>query len=94
MGHCLVVYDISHDRTRQKVADICIDYGLDRIQYSAFVGTLARTYQEELMQKLAHQLGKRAGNIQLYPICGKDWAQRCVVEREKDVESDDGCPST
>ena len=41
MGRCLLVYDISHDRTRARVADACLDYGLDRIQYSAFCGTLA-----------------------------------------------------
>ena len=41
--HCLVVYDISDDKLRTKVADILMDYGLDRIQYSAFAGKLART---------------------------------------------------
>ena len=83
MGHCLVVYDISHDGTRTKIADICLDYGLDRIQYSAFLGTLMRTHQEELMLKIKRQLGKREGNIQLFPICGKDWTQRKVIERKK-----------
>lgn len=80
MGHCLLVYDISHDRTRGKVADACLDYGLDRIQYSAFVGTLVRTHQEELMLKIEHLLDKRAGNVQLFSICEKDWAQRQVIE--------------
>ena len=83
MGHCLVVYDISHDRTRTKVADICLDYGLDRIQYSAFMGKLVRTHQEELMLKVKRQLGTHAGNIQLYPICEKDWKRRQVIAREK-----------
>jgi CRISPR-associated protein Cas2 len=80
MGHCLVVYDITHDRTRTKVAEICLDYGLDRIQYSAFLGTLVRTHQEELMQKLERQLGQRSGSIQLYPICRKDWERRVAIE--------------
>ncbi len=84
MGYCLVVYDIPHDGTRSKVADICLDYGLDRIQYSAFLGKLIRTHQEELMLKIKRQLGKRAGNIQLYPICQKDWQQRQVIAQEQD----------
>lgn len=88
MAHCLVVYDISHDGTRCKVADICKDYGLDRIQYSAFLGTLARTHQEELMLKIKRQLGKRAGNVQLYTLCEKDWAQRQVIDRKKVDRSD------
>jgi len=49
---CLVVYDIPDDRVRGKVADICLDYGLDRIQYSAFLGDLQRTHQEEFYDLL------------------------------------------
>jgi len=85
-----VVYDISHDRTRTKVAEICLDYGLDRIQYSAFEGELVRTHQEELMLRLEKQLGKRSGNIQLYPICARDWAQRTVVDQRGEGGTSNG----
>lgn len=76
---CLVVYDISDDARRTKVADVCLDYGLDRIQYSAFLGDLAVTHQEELMLKLNKVLGKKEGNIQLFPLCARDWAGRKVI---------------
>ena len=33
-----VIYDISNDRTRSRVASKCKNYGLDRIQKSAFIG--------------------------------------------------------
>lgn len=88
MGHCLVVYDTSHDRTRTKVADTCLDYGLDRIQYSAFLGILSRTHQEEVMLKLAELLGERQGNIQLFPLCAKDWQARQVLENVGDDADD------
>lgn len=84
---CLVVYDISDDRTRTKIADFCLDYGLDRIQYSAFLGDLSRNHQEQLMAKLTSRLGKREGKIQLFPICGKDWRNRLEVIQQ-DVESE------
>ena len=84
MGHCLVVYDISHDRTRTRVSDACLDYGLDRIQYSAFLGILGRTHQEELMLKLKRLLSQHGGNIQLFPLCAKDWAARQVIEQEEE----------
>lgn len=74
--HCLLIYDIVEDRIRTKIADVCLDYGLDRIQYSAFSGDISRNYQEELFQKVTDILGKTDGNIQLIPICGKDWANR------------------
>jgi CRISPR-associated protein Cas2 len=76
---CLLVYDIPDDRIRTRVADICLDYGLDRIQYSAFLGDLEKTHQEELMKKLAKRLGKQPGNIQLFPLCEMDWRGRKVI---------------
>jgi len=88
MGQCLLVYDISHDRTRTRVADACLDYGLDRIQYSAFSGRLTRTHQEELMLKIEHILGKHGGNIQLFPLCQKDWDGRQVIEVEEKASED------
>ena len=83
---CLVVYDISNDKIRTKVADACLDYGLDRIQFSAFLGDLARTHQEELLLKIGEQLGQRAGNIQLFPICKKDWQRRLVIDQKDEGE--------
>jgi CRISPR-associated protein Cas2 len=75
----LLVYDISHDRTRTKIADICADYGLDRIQYSAFLGQLSRVHQEELMEKIENRLGDKEGKIQLFPICERDWDTRIEI---------------
>lgn len=80
---CLVVYDISDDGKRARVADVCLDYGLDRIQYSAFLGKLSVNHQEELMLKLAKVLGRKAGNIQLFPLCARDWQGRQVIENDE-----------
>ena len=80
--NCLLIYDISDDHKRAKVADVCLDYGLDRLQYSAFGGNISRNLQEELFLKVCGVLGKAAGNVQLIPICGKDWQARRVYIRE------------
>ena len=74
--HCLLVYDIPNDRARTKIADACLDYGLDRIQYSAFYGNISRNHQEELFLKTTAILDKKPGNIMLIPICDKDWRTR------------------
>jgi CRISPR-associated protein Cas2 len=68
----LVIYDIPDDKLRAKVADICLDYGLDRIQYSAFLGEMNHNRREELLQKIKRQIGKKEANVQLFPICDKD----------------------
>ncbi len=77
--HLLLMYDITNDRIRTKVAMTCEDYGLDRIQYSAFYGILNRNLQEELMLYIAHLLGDEAGRVQLIPIASDDWAKRLEV---------------
>jgi CRISPR-associated protein Cas2 len=85
----LVVYDISHDRTRGKIADFCLDYGLDRMQYSAFIGDLARTHQEELMLRIRNRLGDRSGKVQLFVICRSDWRRRMEVIQKREEEHRD-----
>lgn len=68
----LVIYDIVEDKTRNKIAEVCKDYGLHRIQWSAFMGMTDRNRREELMLKLKRTLGKTEGNIQMFVICEKD----------------------
>ena len=80
--HCLLVYDIPDDNKRSKIADACLDYGLDRIQYSAFLGQLGRNHQEELMLRIQKILGKMPGNVQLFNLCAEDWSKRQVIEQE------------
>jgi CRISPR-associated protein Cas2 len=81
--HCLLIYDITHDGTRSKVADACLDYGLQRIQYSAFLGELSSTHQRELMLKIKRRLGKQEANVQLFPLDEKSWLSRRVIEQKE-----------
>jgi len=76
---CLVIYDISNDSVRRKVADLCLDYGLTRIQYSAFLGNLSTTHQTELYRRLQRTLGKRKGNIQIMPFDQRSFSARRSV---------------
>ncbi|MCP5099016.1 MAG: CRISPR-associated endonuclease Cas2 [Chloroflexi bacterium] len=80
--NCLLIYDIPDDRRRTKIADACLDYGLDRIQYSAFSGDISRNLQAELFLKVCDILGKKPGNIQIIPVCQRDWRNRMVWEKE------------
>ncbi|MDA8186715.1 MAG: CRISPR-associated endonuclease Cas2 [Dehalococcoidales bacterium] len=84
----LLIYDIVEDKIRSKLADICLDYGLERIQYSAFLGELNHNRQEEMLQKMKRKLGKSAGNIQLFPLCEKDLRLRKKIgNREQGIRS-------
>ncbi len=82
---CLLIYDIAHDGVRNKVADACLDYGLERIQYSAFFGELSHIHQRELLLKIKRRIGKHGANVQLFPLDEKSWSGRRVIEQEEKV---------
>jgi CRISPR-associated protein Cas2 len=82
----LVIYDIEDDRIRLKISETCLDYGLVRIQFSAFLGTLNRNKREELFLKLSSLLDDNPGKILLQPICDKDVKGVLLKENEKPAE--------
>ncbi len=74
MIRVLVVYDISDDKARKKISDACLDYGLDRHQYSVFSGLLKPTHWRELVKVL--RPFTKDGQIILIPISSDDWDRR------------------
>ncbi len=84
----LLIYDISHDGVRTKVADACLDYGLERVQFSAFFGELSKTHQRELWVQIEHRIGRHSASVHLYPLDEKSWLARRVLERQGVEEND------
>jgi CRISPR-associated protein Cas2 len=83
----LVIYDIQDDRIRLRISETCLDYGLARIQFSAFQGTLNRNKREELFLRLTSILDDNAGRILLQPICHKDVKDTLLKENGKADEA-------
>jgi len=54
----VIIYDITKDSLRTRVADKLKDYGLNRIQYSAFVGDLRARSLRSLVIDLKRLIGK------------------------------------
>lgn len=82
--HLLVIYDIPHDGTRQKVADACLDYGLARVQYSAFCGDLSWTHQRALWKDITARIKQRAATVHVFPLDVESWSGRRVLQQEGD----------
>lgn len=82
--NCIVIYDITEDKLRAKIADVCLDFGLERIQYSAFFGELSHNQKETLFKKVKRLMGDKPGNIQIYPVCEKDLSLKLeyIIEQE------------
>ncbi|HID96102.1 MAG TPA: CRISPR-associated endonuclease Cas2 [Candidatus Latescibacteria bacterium] len=71
--HTLVVYDIESDKIRNRVITACKDYGLSRIQFSAFLGEIGHNRRQELEKRIRKILGKNRGKVNFFPICDKDF---------------------
>lgn len=78
----LVIYDISDDDIRFKVSEVCKNFGLSRIQKSAFIGYLNSLRRKELSTILKKILGENEGNIQIFVICNADLALREMIGKE------------
>jgi CRISPR-associated protein Cas2 len=77
----VLIYDIEEDRLRTRVADVCMDYGLERIQFSAFFGKLNRNRRQELALKLQNELGDESGRVRIIPVCEQDLKDMWVLDQ-------------
>ena len=68
----VLIYDIEDDRLRTRVSEICLNYGLHRIQYSAFFGKLNRNRRQELALQLQNEVSQQSARIRMIPVCEDD----------------------
>jgi CRISPR-associated protein Cas2 len=89
----VLIYDIENDRLRTRAADICMDYGLERIQFSAFFGKLNRNRRQELALRLQDELGDEPARIRIIPVCEQDLKDMWVFDqyhpRSNEPEAED-----
>lgn len=57
----LICYDIDNDRIRKKIADHLLAAGLDRIQYSVFIGPVKEGVMSQLMVSLERLMQQAKG---------------------------------
>lgn len=87
--YTLVIYDISDDGLRLRVADACRDFGLVRIQKSAFLGVLSSMRRRELIARIRVLLekgGDLRDNVQFFVLEESQVKSRVVLGREVVVE--------
>jgi CRISPR-associated protein Cas2 len=86
----VVIYDITDDNLRALVAEALKDYGLQRIQYSAFIGELRRDELNSLLVDLRKLIKDLTENVQLYPLCETCFKGRKEVGKPKKYELREG----
>lgn len=66
--YVIVVYDISEDDVRTRVADILRSFGLERIQRSAFVGRLPSALVKELEEKIRKAVRGANADVAIFKV--------------------------
>jgi CRISPR-associated protein Cas2 len=64
----LVMYDVENDRIRTRLANACLDYGLERVQFSAFLGKINRNRRQELALRIQAEVGDERARVRVIPI--------------------------
>jgi CRISPR-associated protein Cas2 len=68
-----VIYDISDDRIRNRVAKLCKAIGLERVQKSAFLGKLPTNRIDELSLQCEELIDTETDSVYLFPLCPEDF---------------------
>ena len=68
-----VLYDIQEDKARTKVAKICKEAGLYRVQKSVFVGTIQRNRLDELAMQTEDLIDLAEDRVYIFPMCDPDF---------------------
>lgn len=68
-----ILYDISEDRVRNRVSKQCKQYGLERVQKSAFLGRLEPNRLDELAEKCRAMIDEKSDSVYVFPFCQTDF---------------------
>jgi CRISPR-associated protein Cas2 len=68
-----VIYDITEDKIRNRVAKVCKDKGLYRVQKSAFLGTINRNQLDELSMFCDGIIDQDTDSVYIFPMCKDDF---------------------
>jgi len=68
-----VIYDIVEDKIRGRIAKVCKNKGLYRVQKSAFLGTLNKNEIDELKIMCEDQIDVEKDSVYIFPMCEDDF---------------------
>ncbi len=86
-----VMYDIKNDRSRTKVAKICKQAGLYRVQFSVFLGTLDAHKKDTLRLQIEDYIDEEIDKVYIFPMNKTELQQTELLGQafDKDLVSDE-----
>jgi len=74
-----VIYDITKDKTRTKIAKRCLDFGLYRVQKSVFLGDLEKNRIQEILLFSRELLDVETDSVYIFPMSREEYDQVQIV---------------
>ncbi len=68
-----VIYDITEDRPRTRIAKLCKEAGLYRVQKSVFLGSIERSRLDELDMQIEEHMDEETDSVYIFPMCQPDF---------------------
>ena len=80
--HIIVCYDVEKTKDRNKVIKVLENYGLTRVQYSVFMGSLTETRLLQMNVRLKRDFKKPSIRIMVIEVC-KACMERALLVHEE-----------
>lgn len=81
-----VLYDITENKTRAKIAKRCMDFGLYRVQKSCFLGDIPGNRMQEVIDFSESLLNPETDAVFVFPMCREDFDKVRIVGQGFDQE--------
>jgi len=86
----LVIYDISDDDKRSGLMEHLLDYGLNHIQYSGFLGEINPHDRFVLSKEAEKYLSSERDSVYIIPVCEKCVRLcRIISEKRRDMDEEE-----
>jgi CRISPR-associated protein Cas2 len=90
----LILYDVESDRIRTRLADLCLNYALTRIQFSAFMGKINRNRRQELSLRIRDLIGDEPARVRIIPLYEDSMREAWTLDQYDQDESQAAKPAS
>ncbi|MCL4492651.1 MAG: CRISPR-associated endonuclease Cas2 [Nitrospirae bacterium] len=86
-----LIYDITENKTRNRIAKACKGKGLYRVQKSAFLGALNKNQIDELKDMCEDIIDPEVDSVYIFPMCEDDFRKVKLLGQafDRDMVSDE-----
>ena len=86
-----VLYDIQKDKSRTKVAKLCKQAGLYRVQKSVFLGTLTANEKDTLELQIEELIDEEVDSVYIFPMSKNELQDTVLLGQafDKDMVTDE-----